>query len=223
MESRWFIRPACTPKRLRLRSRKPLGVDGVRDQGPKDKTNACDGPGSPRVFLAEDRGGGSLVAMLDEDRKVLEIRQANESDICDLVDLDDKCFDTYYYEKTKFSESDFRAYLCRRKSFLRVAVRDSCLVGYIAGTLRASRLRSIAHIDSIAVCSAARNKGIGSRLLDLFIQEARQRACTMVLLEVAEANKEGLEFFSKRSFLRIDDLPEYYGRGLDGVLMQLRM
>jgi len=45
----------------------------------------------------------------------------------------------------------------------------------------------------------------------------------MVLLEVAEANKEGLEFFSKRGFQRIDDLPEYYGRGLDGVLMQLRM
>jgi ribosomal-protein-alanine N-acetyltransferase len=167
--------------------------------------------------------GDSLAAMLDEDHKVLEIRQANESDICDLAVLDDECFDTYYYEKTKFSESDFQAYLGRRKALLLVAVRDSCLVGYVAGTTRVSRSRSMAHIDSIAVCSADRNKGIGSRLLDLFIQEARQGACAMVLLEVAEANKEGLEFFSKRGFQRIDDLPEYYGRGLDGVLMQLRM
>ena len=152
---------------------------------------------------------------------MLEIRQANESDIRDLADLDNECFDTYYYEKTKFSELDFQAYLCRKKSLLLVAVRDSRLVGYVAGTMHTSRFRFIAHLDSIAVSSTERNKGIGSRLLDLFIKEARQRACTIVLLEVVEANKEGLDFFSKRGFQRIDDLPKYYGRGLDGVLMQL--
>jgi ribosomal-protein-alanine N-acetyltransferase len=154
---------------------------------------------------------------------VFKIRQADISDIPGLVELDDECFDTYYYKKTKFSESDFQAYLCRSKSILLVAVRDSCLIGYIAGTLRSLRFQSIAHLDSIAVFSTDRNKGIGSRFLDLFIQEARQRACTIVSLEVAEANKEGLDFFSKHGFQKIDDLPEYYGRGLDGVLMQLNI
>jgi len=43
----------------------------------------------------------------------------------------------------------------------------------------------------------------------------------MVMLEVATANKEGLYFFSTRGFLKIRDLPGYYGRGLDGVLMGL--
>ena len=154
---------------------------------------------------------------------MLEIRKANESDIRDLADLDNKCFDTYYYEKTKFCELDFQAYLCRRKSLLLVAVRDSCLVGYVAGTVRTSRFRSIAHLDSIAVLSTERNKGIGSRLLDLFIQGIKQLACQIVLLEVAEANKEGLDFFSKRGFQKITVLPEYYGRGLDGVLMEMRV
>ena len=70
---------------------------------------------------------------------MLEIRQAGKSDIRDLVDLDDECFDTYYYEKTKFSRSEFRAYLCCKKSVLLVAVRDSRLVGYVAGTVRTSR------------------------------------------------------------------------------------
>ena len=152
---------------------------------------------------------------------MFEIRQANESDICDLADLDNECFDTYYYKKTKFSESDFQAYLYHRKSIVLVAVRDSCLIGYVAGTLRKLRLPSISHLDSIAVSSAARNEGIGGRLLDLFIQEAKEEACQIVLLEVAEANKEGFDFFSKRGFKRISDLPEYYGRGLDGILMQL--
>ena len=152
---------------------------------------------------------------------MLEIRQAHESDIRDLADLDNECFDTYYYKKTKFSELDFQAYLCHRNSILLVAVRESCLVGYVAGTLRILRFRSIAHLDSIAVSSTARNEGIGDRLLNLFIQGAKQQACQIVLLEVAEANKEGLDFFSKYGYQRISDLPEYYGTGLDGVLMQL--
>jgi ribosomal protein S18 acetylase RimI-like enzyme len=156
-----------------------------------------------------------------KDYEVLEIRQANESDIRDLVDLDEECFDTYYYKKTKFSESDFKAYLRNRKSILYVAVRDSCLVGYVAGTLRTLRLQPIAHLDSIAVSSTARNEGIGDRLLGLFIQDAKEQACQIILLEVAEANKEGLGFFLKRGFQRISNLPEYYGANLDGVLMQL--
>jgi len=152
---------------------------------------------------------------------VLQIRQANKSDIRDLVDLDDECFDTYYYEQTKFSKSDFQAYLCCKKSILLVAVRDSRLVGYVTGTACTLGVRSVCHLDSIAVSSIGRWKGIGSQLLHLFIQEAKRRACMMVLLEVAKANKDGLGFFSKHGFRRIADLPEYYGRDLDGVLMEL--
>jgi len=166
-------------------------------------------------------GSGVTSLAARKDYEGFEIRQANKSDIPALVELDDECFDTYYYRTTKYGKSDFQAYLGPRKSLLLVAVHDSCLVGYIAGTMSTSRLGPIAHLDSIAVYSTARNKGIGSRLLDLFIQEARQRACTIVSLEVAKANNEGSDFFSKRGFQKIDDLPEYYGRGLDGVLMQL--
>jgi len=153
--------------------------------------------------------------------KVLEIRQADKPDISDLVELDDECFDTYYYRKTKFSKSDFQAYLYRSKPIFLVAVRDSHLVGYVAGTVRASQVLSIAHLDSIAVSSIEQGQGIGSDLLQLFIQEAKQQACMIVSLEVAKANEEGLDFFSKRGFRRIADLPEYYGRDLDGVLMEL--
>ena len=152
---------------------------------------------------------------------MLQIRQANKSDIPDLVDLDDECFDTYYYRKTKFSELNFQDYLSCNKSILLVAVHDCGLVGYVAGTVRTSGVRLIAHLDSIAVSSIARRKGVGSQLLHLFIQEAKQRTCMKVMLEVATANEEGLRFFSKRGFLKNRDLPRYYGRGLDGVSMRL--
>jgi ribosomal protein S18 acetylase RimI-like enzyme len=152
---------------------------------------------------------------------VLQIRQAETDDIRDLVNLDDECFDTYYYRKTKFSSIDFQRYLCSKKAVLLVAVCDCRSVGYVAGIVRASPVQSIAHLDSIAVSSTTRQTGIGSQLLHLFIQETKRWACTTILLEVAAANSDGLRFFSKHGFLKIRDLPGYYGRGLDGVLMQL--
>jgi ribosomal protein S18 acetylase RimI-like enzyme len=160
---------------------------------------------------------------------VLQIRQAQKGDIRDLVDLDDECFDTYYYKKTKFSELDFQDYLSFSKSILQVAVHDCGPVGYVAGRVRTSAnsveptsaARSIAHLDSIAVRLVARRKGIGSQLLHVFIREAKKRECMMIVLEVATANKVGLRFFSKHGFLKNRDLPRYYGRCLDGVSMRL--
>jgi len=152
---------------------------------------------------------------------VLEIRQGEKSDILNLVELDDECFDTHYYRKTKFSESDFHAYFRFGKSILLVATRDSRLVGYIAGAVRTSEGLLIAHLDSIAVSLIDRRQGLGSDLLQLFIEEAKQEACRMVVLEVAKANQEGFVFFLKRGFRSIADLPQYYGRYLDGVLMEL--
>ena len=154
---------------------------------------------------------------------MLEIRRADKSDIGDLVNLDNVCFDTYFYKKTKFRESDFQYYLCRKRSILFVTVLDSQIVGYVAGRIGTSRVRSIAHLESIAVSLAERKKGIGSRLLQLFIEEAKQQSCKMIMLEVAMANTEGLSFFSKGGFREIADLPEYYGRDIDGVLMQLNI
>jgi len=151
---------------------------------------------------------------------VLEIRQANKSDIRDLVNLDNECFDIYYYEKTKFSESDFHAYFRFRKPILLVATRDSRLVGYVAGAVRMSEGLLIAHLDSIAVSSINRRQGLGGDLLQSFIEEAKQQACMVVVLEVAKANEEGFVFFLKRGFRSIADLPEYYGKDLDGILME---
>ena len=152
---------------------------------------------------------------------MFEIRQANKSDIPDLVELDDECFDVYYYKNTKFSKSDFEAYYRRRKPILLVAIRKSHLVGYVVGSVRSSKGLVIAHLDSIAVSLKKRRQGLGGDLLLHFVEQANRWGCTSILLEVANANKEGLDFFSKHGFRSVADLPDYYGRDLDGVLMEI--
>ena len=154
---------------------------------------------------------------------MFDIRQADKSDIPDLVELDDECFNVYYYKKTKFNKSDFEAYFRLRKPILLVAVRKSHLIGYVAGSVRSSKGLIIAHLDSIAVSLKKRRQGLGRDLLQLFIKTANQRGCTSILLEVAHANKEGLDFFLKHGFRSVADLPDYYGRDIDGVLMERRV
>ena len=151
---------------------------------------------------------------------MFEIRQAEKSDIPDLIELDDECFDVYYYKNTKFSKSDFDAYFRLRKPILLVAINKSHLVGYVAGRARSSAGLLLAHLDSIAVSSAERKQGLGGELLQHFIEQANRWGCTTILLEVAHANKKGLNFFSKHGFQNVTDLPEYYGRDIDGVLME---
>ena len=54
---------------------------------------------------------------------------------------------------------------------------------------------------SIACVFVEENDPVGT------IQGAKQWSCQVVLPEVAEANKEGLDFFSQRGFQKIADLP----------------
>jgi len=150
---------------------------------------------------------------------VLEVRQANKQDIDDLLTVEEECFDVYYYGDYKFDQSDFRHYLRDTRCIFLVAVRESHALGYIAGSIAPSRTQGIAHVDSIGVLPKTQRKGVGSQLLQRFIQEAQHRSCKLVMLEVAAANENGLAFFAKHGFRRIRKLPKYYGRGLDGELM----
>jgi ribosomal protein S18 acetylase RimI-like enzyme len=177
------------------------------------------GKDSVDEYFTMQKGAKSLQG----DCEVFEIRQADESDIPDLVELDDRCFDVYYYENTKFSRSDFQSYFRLSKPILLVATRDSRLVGYVAGKVRSSEGLLIAHLDSIAVSFTERRQGFGGDLLQHFIEQANRWGCSTVVLEVAKANEEGLDFLSKREFRSIANLPEYYGRDIDGVLMERKL
>ncbi|UCG58522.1 MAG: GNAT family N-acetyltransferase [Phycisphaerales bacterium] len=150
---------------------------------------------------------------------MLEVRWANEQDVADLLTVEEKCFTVYYYGQYKFGENDFRDYLGNARCIFLVAVLKSRPIGYVAGSIALSRTQGIAHVDSIGVRPKAQKKGVGSRLLRSFVREAQDRHCKVVMLEVATANEDGLAFFAKHQFREIRKLPDYYGEGVDGVLM----
>jgi ribosomal-protein-alanine N-acetyltransferase len=149
---------------------------------------------------------------------VLQIRPGNEADIDDLLVIEEECFSIYYYGQYKFGVDEFLYYLYSPNCILLVAVVDERVVGYTACVVR-PRAGPLAHIDSIAVLPRHQNQGIGHQLLQELIQEARQRRCKSLTLEVAAPNEAGIAFFKRHGFQEVRELPNYYGRDLDGILM----
>ncbi len=147
-----------------------------------------------------------------------DIRRGNEADIGDLLVIEDECFSIYYYGQYKFGVDEFLYYLYAPNCTLRVAVSNGHVVGYTAA-VRRPRTGAILHIDSIAVLPDYRNQGIGNELLQALTEQARQRRCTTLVLEVATPNEAGIAFFTSHGFRKVRKLPNYYGRRLDGILM----
>lgn len=67
-----------------------------------------------------------------------------------------------------------------------------------------------AELLTIAVSPNAQGRGIGTHLMDLFAQRARQRACGQAFLEVAANNPAAIHLYLKKGFVQVGQRPAYY-------------
>ncbi|MHC5054436.1 MAG: GNAT family N-acetyltransferase [Planctomycetota bacterium] len=147
------------------------------------------------------------------------IRRATREDLAGLVLLEKECFEGYY-NITGFSRADFIDYLECEGAVLLVAVRSRSMVGYVAGVVPSPDSRELARVDSVAVSRKARGTGVGTRLVERFIERARREGCRGIAAEVAEPNEESLRLFERLGFRRTRRLHAYYGHGVDGIRMR---
>lgn len=77
-----------------------------------------------------------------------------------------------------------------------------------------------ADVQTLAVAPAAQRAGIGQRLLDTLVDEARRRSCTRLFLEVAADNAPAQMLYQRNGFETTARRSNYYGRGLDAVMMR---
>jgi [ribosomal protein S18]-alanine N-acetyltransferase len=100
-----------------------------------------------------------------------------------------------------------------------VAEDSSGLVGY-AGLLA---LDHEADVQTVAVRGDRQGRGLGGRLLDDLLAQARLRDCSQVMLEVRADNAPAQAIYLARGFERISLRRGYYGPGLDAVVMRVRL
>ena len=78
-------------------------------------------------------------------------------------------------------------------------------------------------LDRIVVAGEHRRRGIAGRLLGRGIAWAAEQGAGNVLLEVASDNTAAIGFYAANWFVPVNRRRNYYGRGVDAVVMGKKM
>ncbi len=102
-----------------------------------------------------------------------------------------------------------------REGFL-IADLDGRPVGFLAAVISAE---GQARILMFAVAAGFRDRGIGTQLMNAFIQICANRGIRRLELEVRKSNAGGIQFYRRYSFEIGVLLPSFYTDGEDGYKM----
>ena len=115
-----------------------------------------------------------------------------------------------------WSRGSYERELRNRNSYYFAAHHEGRLVGYIGMWVVVDE----AHITTLAVHPGCRRRGLGSHLLRLLVQHARQCGAARVTLEVREHNLAAISMYRAFGFQQTGVLRGYYGdTGENGLVM----
>jgi [ribosomal protein S18]-alanine N-acetyltransferase len=139
------------------------------------------------------------------------IRDFHPSDLEAAFRLDQSCFEP----GIAYSRAEIRDFLARPGAVALVAESD----GEMAAFAIADASGPAAHVVTIDVSDRERRRGVGGKLLRKMLDRLRKEGARSVRLEVDAENGGAIRFYERMDFRRTRRLPNYYGRGRDGLEM----
>ena len=134
-----------------------------------------------------------------------------KSHIDGILEIENQSFPTPWSRATfshEIAGNDFAYYI--------VALMDKSVVGYAGMWV----VLDEGHITTLAVHSTQRRVGIGFKLLNNLIGEAKRQGCIKMTLEARPSNFPALELYEKTGFVSFGLRPGYYSdTGEDAVIM----
>jgi ribosomal-protein-alanine acetyltransferase len=98
-----------------------------------------------------------------------------------------------------------------------VAEYEDAVVGYASSAV----IADVADLTRIAVRWADRREGVGTALLAALLEASAERGAERMMLEVAETNEPAHAFYAVSGFTEVARRRDYYGSGVDAVVMEL--
>jgi len=141
------------------------------------------------------------------DDAALEIRQAKGADGSALEALAHEAGLDFAAERE----------LARPGGLVLLATQGSAVVGFIS----AQFVLDEAEIFDLAVCLAARRRGIGRHLLGALVDRVRQLGATRTVLEVRRGNGPAVALYESVGFVQVGERSRYYRDGEDALLLSL--
>lgn len=140
---------------------------------------------------------------------MISYRLMQSCDVVGVFKVDQACFshnwtEDSYQSETKNSLSNYI-----------VAEADGEIIGF-GGFWQ---VLDEAHITNIAVREAYRQSGVGQAIMNAMLALALEKGCVAMTLEVRGDNQPAINFYLKNKFTREGRRKDYYGTGMDGIIM----
>jgi ribosomal-protein-alanine N-acetyltransferase len=97
------------------------------------------------------------------------------------------------------------------------AEQDGAVVGYASAAV----IADVADLTRIAVRPASQRAGVARALQSTLVEQAAERGAQRMMLEVDETNEAALGLYRSVGFEEISRRRDYYGKGIDAVVMEL--
>lgn len=140
------------------------------------------------------------------------IRQANADDATALAALHGAAFSPAWDERAMMD-------LLQNGACAFIANDAGINIGFALMRLAADE----AELLSIAVSEAARQQGIGQKLMNALCKQARVGGVNTFFLEVASDNQAACHFYEKNGFSRLGLRKKYYANGGDALTYSLTL
>lgn len=146
----------------------------------------------------------------------LIIRAATPSDLAVLVEIEKSCF-----QRDRLSRRSFKRFLDSPGDILLVAEREGEVLAYVLVLLR--RGTRLARLYSIAVLEGARGHHLGERLMRAGEEQAKQRGCVDMRLEVRRDNEPAIALYRRLGYRNFGQISAYYEDDEDAIRFQKRI
>ncbi len=145
-------------------------------------------------------------------------RKAGIDDLEAIYRIELECFGHEAFAKTLF------AYLLdSSESVNLVAEVGEEIVGFVIGSVERYSNQEVGHVLSLNVSEGYRRKGIGSRLLCELERILSEDGVEVCYLEVRADNVSALRLYQKQGFEIVENLEDYYSRGVHGLRLKRKL
>lgn len=107
----------------------------------------------------------------------------------------------------------------RTRYYVVATDEDGVVVGYAGSAVRGDT----ADVMTVAVAPSEQGRGTGRALVRDLLANAARRGVHEVFLEVRTANEAAIALYGSLGFNRLSRRRDYYGSGIDGLVMRRRV
>lgn len=137
------------------------------------------------------------------------IREFQNYDKIAVAAIEENCFEDTWTEVMLLQQIRQEGSVCL------VAVADDCVAGYIGGRV----VLDEAELYRVAVLPEFRGRGYGEKLVERFVDCCCDLGAKKIFLEVRDDNEIALQTYLSVGFQKISVRKNYYGNGMDAIIM----